>query len=263
MYRMRVSKAELSVGLFLLMIALSAGLGIAQQRVVDAAMLQTGLHEVAQRSFLLFLGMQSLIGVAFAAGVFWILPTVRRQAREQGQLMSLTGALTRRSNSFEQAALTDPLTGMHNRRYFDAALEQYLNEFAKINRHVGLLMIDLDHFKAINDTHGHDAGDIVLKVVAARLLEFSRHHDIVARFGGEEFALVAPNVTQLTLHSFADRLRGALAESAIDLGSKKLRITVSIGLATSRPSDTGNSLLKRADVNLYRAKQSGRNRVCA
>ncbi len=104
----------------------------------------------------------------------------------------MTDALSARSETLEHAALTDGLTGMQNRRYFDDALREYLSEFRKIGKPIGLMILDLDRFKSINDTHGHDVGDEVLRAVSACLRELTRYHDVVARLGGEEFAVVTP-----------------------------------------------------------------------
>ncbi|MDY8109687.1 GGDEF domain-containing protein [Fulvimarina sp. 2208YS6-2-32] len=198
-----------------------------------------------------------------AIGAFWILPKMRRQSKEQGKLQTLTGALERRSQDLETAALTDALTGMHNRRFFDEAMRYYLDEFEKIGRPLGFMLLDLDHFKAINDTHGHDVGDEVLKAVANCLFEVTRHHDIVARLGGEEFAVVTPNMGRTDCEAFADRIREAIGKLVIRTGNVHLRVTVSIGVAVSQRKDDVGQFYKRADVNLYHAKQTGRNRVCA
>ncbi|TGP31690.1 GGDEF domain-containing protein, partial [bacterium M00.F.Ca.ET.228.01.1.1] len=101
----------------------------------------------------------------------------------EGKLRAMTVSLSARSQTLEQAALTDGLTGMQNRRYFDDALREYLHEFRRIDRPVGLMILDLDHFKQVNDTHGHDVGDEVLRAVATCLRGMTRYHDVVARLG--------------------------------------------------------------------------------
>ncbi|MCK5930781.1 MAG: GGDEF domain-containing protein [Fulvimarina manganoxydans] len=206
-------------------------------------------------------GLSTLAALAIAA--FWILPAMRRQSQEQGELKSLTGRLERRSQDLEHAAVTDPLTGLHNRRFFDEAVHHYLQAFDRIGRPLAFMLLDLDHFKSINDTYGHDVGDEVLKAVANCLFEFTRHHDIVARLGGEEFAIVAPNMNKTECHAFADRLREAISKLTIKVGNVHLRVTVSVGITISQRSDAFPEFYKRADVNLYNAKQTGRNRVYA
>jgi GGDEF domain-containing protein len=136
----------------------------------------------------------SLQACAVCIGAFLIYPLIRTQVREEGKLRQMTASLSARSQTLEHAALTDGLTGMHNRRYFDDALKEYLGEFGRIERPIGLMILDLDHFKQVNDTYGHDIGDEVLRTVSTCLKDMTRYHDIVARLGGEEFAIVAPNM---------------------------------------------------------------------
>ena len=150
--------------------------------------------------------------------MFFIFPLIRRQVKEEGKLRAMTVSLSARSQTLEHAALTDGLTGMQNRRYFDDALKEYLDEFRRIEKPVGLMIVDLDHFKQINDTHGHDVGDEVLRAVAGCLKDMTRYHDVVARLGGEEFAVVAPNMDSETLVRFAERIRKAIAGMAIVVG---------------------------------------------
>ena len=144
-------------------------------------------------------------------GLFFIFPQIRTQVKEGGKLREMTASLSARSRNLEKAALTDGLTGMQNRRYFDDALREYLGEFRRIDRPVGLMILDLDHFKQVNDTYGHDVGDEVLRSVAKCLKDMTRYHDVVARLGGEEFAVVAPNMDLELLTRFADRMRKAIA----------------------------------------------------
>ncbi|WP_206453401.1 GGDEF domain-containing protein [Aurantimonas marina] len=260
---MKISKSELSVAVFLCTIGAAVAGTYTVHSVVAPALAEAGLREHQQIEAILFAATFSSLIVALLAGLFWILPMVRQQAREQGKLHSLARLLRKRSQDFERAALTDPLTGMNNRRFFDESLRQYLLEFDRIGRPLGLMLIDLDHFKAINDTHGHDVGDLVLKSVAACLFECTRYHDIVARVGGEEFAVVAPNMDAVEFRRFANRIREAISTLAIDVGNVSLRITTSVGMTVSKPGDENAAFLKRADIALYRAKQSGRNRVYA
>lgn len=201
------------------------------------------------------------VGAAGFAALFVVLPLLRHHHREQGKLRSLTGLLKERSKTLEAAALTDPLTGTHNRRFFDEALRQYIEEFERIKRPLGLILIDLDHFKAINDSHGHDTGDEVLRAVAFCLFEVTRFHDVVARIGGEEFAIIVPNLALDELRRFAEKLRQEISRVSLPVGEGRLGVTASIGIAVAGPGDQPGSLSKRADVKLYQAKQTGRNRV--
>jgi len=204
-----------------------------------------------------------LLGAAILFGMLLIYPLIRTHVREEGKLRDMTKSLSARSQTLEHAALTDGLTGMHNRRYFDDALVEYLQEFSRIDRPVGLMIIDLDHFKQVNDTHGHHVGDEVLKAVAHCLKALTRYHDVAARLGGEEFAVVAPNMDMDMLIRFAERIRRAIASMPVVSGNVQLRVTASVGLAIWDRKEPAGDLLARADKNLYQAKRMGRNRYCA
>lgn len=162
---------------------------------------------------------------------------------------------------FELAA-RDPLTRLYNRRYFDDRLS---GELAFARRHgtpVALLLVDIDHFKVVNDTYGHPAGDAVLKQVAAALLAILRPEDVLARFGGEEFIVIARNISREGAESFGERMRRAISE--LEFPEHALDITVSVGVACVRPGlppPSPKALLEAADAALYRAKGSGRNCV--
>jgi len=204
-----------------------------------------------------------LMATALFFGIFFIYPLIRTQVREESKLRAMTVRLSARSQTLEHAALTDGLTGMQNRRYFDDALREYLSEFGKIDKPVGLMILDLDHFKQINDTHGHDVGDEVLKAVASCLRDLTRFHDVVARVGGEEFAVVAPNMDMEMLVKFAERIRRAVSRLAVTRGNVRLTVTTSMGLAVWDHRENAEQFYRRADRMLYTAKRTGRNRVCA
>ena len=220
------------------------------------------IDDMADVSTLLF-GTGVLLATAIFFGIFLIYPLIRTQAREEFKLRAMTETLSARSETLEQAALTDPLTGMHNRRYFDDALREYLTEFRRIEKPIGLMILDLDHFKQVNDTYGHDVGDEVLRAVANTLGDMTRYHDVVARLGGEEFAVVAPNMTEDQLIKLAERIRKAISAQVVVAGNVRLRVTTSIGLAIWDGKETGEEFYRRADKQLYQAKRQGRNRVCA
>ncbi|RUU52278.1 GGDEF domain-containing protein, partial [Mesorhizobium sp. M2C.T.Ca.TU.002.02.1.1] len=205
----------------------------------------------------------ALLATALFFGTFFIYPLIRGQVREEGKLRAMTVSLSARSQTLEQAALTDGLTGMQNRRYFDDALREYLHEFRRIDRPVGLMILDLDHFKQVNDTHGHDVGDEVLRAVATCLRGMTRYHDVVARLGGEEFAVVTPNMDVELLARFAERIRKAIANLSIMSGNVRLKVTTSVGLAVWDHKESAEDFYRRADRQLYEAKKQGRNRVCA
>src|SRR5690606_35857815 len=168
----------------------------------------------------------------------------RTQVKEEGKLRAMTESLSARSQTLEHAALTDGLTGMQNRRFFDDALREYIEEFRRIGKPVGLMILDLDHFKLVNDTHGHDVGDQVLKAVAGCLKDMTRYHDVVARLGGEEFAVVAPNMDEPLLAKFGERIRKAVAGLVVVSGNVRLRVTMSIGLAVWDGQESAEDLYR-------------------
>ncbi|MDI6102488.1 GGDEF domain-containing protein [Actinoplanes sp. NEAU-A12] len=158
-----------------------------------------------------------------------------------------------------KAAVTDGLTGLRTRRYFSEVLAVECRRAARTGHGVGLLMIDVDHFKRINDGYGHPAGDRVLREVAHRLNAGNRAGSVVARYGGEEFVVLAPHTGPEELFALAERLRSEVGGLPVDLGGDLLAVTVSVGAATlSRPQP--DALLNAADEALYAAKAAGRNR---
>lgn len=216
-------------------------------------------YRISQYAFICLV----LTGLSAICAAFLIYPTISFGAVEHGKLRRMTETLSVRSETLERAAATDGLTGMRNRRYFDDALREYLAAFKRIGKPVGMIILDLDHFKRINDTYGHDIGDEVLRRVAGCLNEFTRYHDVVARLGGEEFAILSPNVQERQLYDLANRIRTAIAQLAVMSGNVAVRVTVSAGVAMWDGRETGQHLYKRVDKMLYEAKHSGRNRVCA
>ena len=161
-------------------------------------------------------------------------------------------------------ALTDPLTGLPNRRALFARLEQEWTRASRYGEQLTLLMIDLDHFKLVNDTHGHLAGDVVLRAVGLVLQRNLRKVDAVARYGGEEFCVMLPRLGKLDALEVAEKLRRAVAQTLIAAqpGKPPLSVTLSVGIA-SYPQDAADvtALLERADEALYEAKRAGRDRV--
>jgi two-component system cell cycle response regulator len=163
-----------------------------------------------------------------------------------------------------EMALTDSLTGIYNRRYMATHLPSVMNQAAAASKPLALFMIDIDHFKRVNDTYGHPAGDEVLRVVARRIADTVRQIDTVARMGGEEFLVVMPDARFDIALRVAERLRQAVADDAVSdtrAPGGRIAVTISIGVALARQGDTADMLIQRADAALYRAKQSGRNRV--
>lgn len=162
-------------------------------------------------------------------------------------------------------SLKDPLTGLANRRHFQTVLEREIEVVARSGNPSLLLMLDIDHFKKINDTHGHPAGDQVLQAVARCIASCVRPQDTVARYGGEEFAIVLPDCQVNFGESVAERIRQSVAAMAIPVSPVlNLQITLSVGgaFAPVWVRSTAELWTERADTQLYRAKAEGRNRVC-
>ncbi len=163
----------------------------------------------------------------------------------------------------QRIATTDALTGIANRRALAERLTSELARFERDGAVVGVAMIDIDHFKRVNDDFGHAAGDLVLAAVAARLTAVIREYDVVGRFGGEEFLVVAPQIDAAGLAALGERLRAEVGSTDIAANDVRLRVSVSVGTAMSHPGDTPESLVHRADEALYAAKAAGRDRVVA
>ena len=163
-------------------------------------------------------------------------------------------------------ALTDELTGLHNRRYLFAHLDELMARVNEDGIGAALLMFDIDHFKRVNDTYGHAAGDEVLRQIACRALSSVRSVDLVARLGGEEFAIVMPETGLSIAAAVAERLRLGVASEPFALPgvSEPLTVTISIGVTTANSGyEDRERFLERADQALYEAKATGRNRIVA
>lgn len=180
------------------------------------------------------------------------------------KFMDRSSVEARYHDEIYQLATMDPLTGLYNRRHFLELLDRELARSASHARPLALLIVDLDHFKSINDLHGHPAGDVVLRQVSAALDACMRDDAILARIGGEEFAAILPEHGIDAATEFAQRLCAAVAALALDPQAGARRVTVSIGVANWRAGMAlVGDLMRAADAQLYRAKQSGRNRVCS
>ncbi|MBN9161598.1 MAG: hypothetical protein BGO98_12740 [Myxococcales bacterium 68-20] len=170
----------------------------------------------------------------------------------------------RLQREYKRNAMVDALTGIYNRRWLEDALPRFVNRFSRGDQPLALLMLDVDHFKRINDEHGHPAGDAVLVTVAHTLRGAVRPTDHLARYGGEEFAVILPDTGPRAARGVAERLRTAVKLTPIrDVSGKLLpSVTISIGGALLQPGvTTATSLMAAADASLYASKQSGRDRV--
>ena len=172
---------------------------------------------------------------------------------------SLSVINKQRIQDLEVIAMYDQLTGLVNRRFCEMNIISRLGEMLRYNLRFGLLSIDVDFFKKINDTYGHDAGDRVLKMVAETMKNSVRVVDAVGRWGGEEFIAIIVNVDEDQLYYVSKKLLRLVEQSSLALGDDVIRVTVSIGATSAKPDDTMDSLLKRADRLLYQSKFNGRN----
>lgn len=180
-------------------------------------------------------------------------------AETQRQLLRANRELRRNEATIQELMLTDPLTGVGNRRRLDEALATEVERGRRYGDTLCLLITDLDHFKEVNDRHGHTVGDEVLKRFAALLRDHCRQSDLVTRFGGEEFVLLLPDVHLESAVACAERIRQRLASQP--LVPQVGRVTASFGVAMLSSNEEGGDLLRRADQALYRSKKEGRNRV--
>ncbi|MDH4580604.1 GGDEF domain-containing protein [Pseudomonas sp. BN415] len=177
-------------------------------------------------------------------------------------LVLVTRLMRRYQHSIAALATTDSLTGLPNRRGFELLAGQALQEARRDRKPLVALMLDLDHFKMLNDTYGHQAGDEVLLGFAQNLRDSLRQSDIICRWGGEEFIILLKDTGNSTAHQLAEKVRSEVAAKRYPFKGVNLQVTTSIGLAQMHPDDSLDSLIGRADRGLYRAKQSGRNCVC-
>jgi two-component system, cell cycle response regulator len=175
----------------------------------------------------------------------------------------LRDANQRLLHQLETLSRTDELTGLLNRRAFDETLQREVARSRRHNHPVGVVLLDIDHFKKVNDTHGHPVGDQVLRTLSAVVAAAVRSEDTLYRYGGEEFVALLPHVDLAKEMLVAERIVAKVAHTPLRIGASDLQITVSAGAAVLRTQDDGEALVARADEALYRAKAAGRNQACA
>lgn len=175
----------------------------------------------------------------------------------------MAGSIRNYQTRLEELSTRDGLTGALNHREFQRRLAEEIARARRYGSPLSLLVLDLDHFKAVNDTHGHRAGDEVLRAVCDGVREVLRPSDFLARYGGEEFAVVLPNTAKADALVLAERLRAVIEAASVDADGEAIAVTVSIGVAQyGIDGDGPGSLVEAADTAMYEAKQGGRNRVC-
>ncbi|GAB6164297.1 hypothetical protein JCM19992_02970 [Thermostilla marina] len=184
--------------------------------------------------------------------------------RLQGQLDTAESRLREQAWQLESQtaqALTDPLTGLPNRRAFDAEIKRCLAQWQRKQKPFSIVLLDVDHFKQLNDEYGHPAGDAVLSRLSEVLQAVARETDMPARIGGEEFAVILPEDDSRLAGAAAERFRRAIANRKFEFEGRVLPVTVSCGAASIAPGLSIDALMRRADTCLYAAKENGRNRV--
>ena len=212
---------------------------------ISVCLLVAGMYpELHQRLSSIWI-LSGLLGLGAAVGLAEV---VKRELRQQARMIQ----------AFKTEAYTDSLTRLSNRRALDEGLNSHLTVAKRTRDPLAFILVDIDYFKAYNDTHGHGAGDELLRVISKIMQDSFRDNDLVARYGGEEFAIALPQTEKHSAIRVARRLREAVeihtAERAVGQG-----VTISLGLTMAKPSDTTEVLMTRADAALYVAKNSGRN----
>ena len=209
-----------------------------------------------------------LRGLEIGVNDYLIRPIDRNEllarARTQIKKKRYTERLRDNVQASIEMAITDALTGLHNRRYMETHLGTLVEQAAARGKPIAVLVLDIDFFKSVNDTYGHDAGDDVLREFAIRLRKSIRNIDLACRYGGEEFVVVMPETDMGVATMVAERLRRRIAVEPFPIQQEMrlLDVTISVGIAAlQRPDDSAATILKRADQALYRAKRDGRNRV--
>ena len=180
------------------------------------------------------------------------------------RLLQQSKELQEMSKEFERLSITDPLTGLYNRRHFEVTIEAKVSASMRYGESSSLLLLDIDHFKKINDTYGHSAGDSVLREIARRLKSKTRNSDTLCRIGGEEFAVICENAGEDEALSIAEKLRMAVGGEKFNIDGELLNVSVSVGIATipdGNDTSTTKDFHHNADIALYQSKSAGRNCV--
>lgn len=197
------------------------------------------------------------LALLVAPPIYWLV--LRPLQREHEKLLRAESNV----EALSRFAITDPLTQIMNRRGITVGLLDAMAQAERYATPLTVAMVDVDFFKKVNDSHGHEAGDKVLKEVAAILTDALRMPDKVGRYGGEEFLIIFPHTTLVQARKIADRIRVSVSKWEFDTGSKKLNLTISLGVVQYAKGEDLEQLLSRADKAMYAAKHGGRNRVVA
>jgi diguanylate cyclase (GGDEF)-like protein len=210
-----------------------------------------------------YAGVPLVTAQDYKLGTLCVIDFVPRELQaRQLEMLRILGRQVMCQLELNLQAMRDPLTGLYNRRQLEESLHRELLRARRIGGTVGVMAIDVDHFKRVNDTLGHEVGDQALRGIADELASCVREEDIACRAGGEEFVIILPGAGKTSLRVRAEAVRKTIEQAQILAGEGTLKLTVSIGLA-SFPAygDTGQAVLRAADVALYKAKAAGRNRI--
>ena len=195
-------------------------------------------------------------------GVFFVYPAVRREVQKRDYFRTLSDTLGVEAKRSKREALTDGLTGLGNRRFFDRTLELWAQDCLQSQSDLALVILDIDHFKSVNDQFGHAAGDIVIKALGRILSHNLRPQDCAARIGGEEFAILCPRTSLVDVLDIVERIRDLVSAKRFEEDGIAFGITVSAGLTLMNPAEDHLAFFKRADALLYQAKNQGRDQSC-
>jgi diguanylate cyclase (GGDEF)-like protein len=199
----------------------------------------------------------ALLAIITAPPIYWlVLNPIHKEYQKRLKAESEAEEMT-------HVAITDPLTSIMNRRGITVGLLDAMAQAERYRTPLTVAMADIDHFKEINDTYGHDAGDRVLKNVAAILSDALRMPDKVGRYGGEEFLIMLPHTNLAQGSKIVERIRASVSKKIFDQGAKKARVTISVGVTQFKPGEDLEQLMSHADKALYDAKKGGRNLVVA
>jgi diguanylate cyclase (GGDEF)-like protein len=204
----------------------------------------------------------ALMAIALGLGAFAVFPAVRREVKDREFFHDRSVSMEKSADAYRQTALQDPLTKIGNRRAYDLDLAEIVRVHGETGDEAALILLDIDHFKRVNDTYGHDVGDDVIQTVATVLKNELRGADKVARIGGEEFSILTTKADHASVHSLATRIKDLVAAHVFNTPTGNFSVTISAGASFLRENGTDVELYKSADEFLYRAKSTGRNKVC-
>ena len=188
---------------------------------------------------------------------------IKKEDEEIESLKAKIRSLERKVKKLEKEVKTDFLTNIANKKAIEEELKKQESAYKRYGTNYSLVFFDIDHFKNINDTYGHDAGDVILKSLGLLFRRYARDVDTIGRFGGEEFIAILPNTNKEGAYRFAEKLREIIQKTKFMYKNTRINVTISAGVASRDEVSSKEELLKKADERLYLAKKNGRNRVCA